>query len=296
MDWEDLRHFTALVQEGSLSAAARRLGVEHATVGRRVAALEAASGVKLVDRRSGRYRLTPAGGRLAGIAERMAAEALAAERAMRSLRGPVETEISVSAPPAIASRIIAPRLTELAQAYPHLRVLLASDAREVSLVRGEADLAVRLSRPAGARLVARRIGSVTYRPYAACGYMQGRDNADVVFLGLDESLAGAPHERWMRRLAGDRRIGLRTNDLAVQCAAASAGLGVAVLPDFLAVNAGLVPVNLADRDDLAGGPVTRDIWLVWHEDLRNSADLHTVAEFIAGCVRRGADEQDAKPT
>lgn len=285
MDWEDLRHFTALVQEGSLSAAARRLGVEHATVARRVAALEAASGVRLVDRRSGRYRLTPAGERLAAIADRMAVEALAAERAMRSLREPAEVEISVSAPPAIASRIVAPRLPELAQANPRLRLRLASDARDVSLVRGEAELAVRLSRPTGGRLVARRIGRVTYRPYAASGYMQARDAADVVFLGLDDSLAAAPHERLMRRLAGDRRIALRTNDLAVQCAAASAGMGVAVLPDFLAMEAGLVPVDFADRDDLSGGPVTRDVWLVWHEDLRDSPDLRAVADFLSSCFR-----------
>lgn len=285
-DWEDLRHFAALVQEGSLSGAARRLKVEHATVARRVAALESASGVKLVDRRSGRYRLTAAGERLAASAGRIALETQAAERILRSLREPADVEISVSAPPAIARRIVAPRLPELARTHPRLRLRLAAEAQDVSLVRGEAELALRLSRPTLARLVVRRIGRVTYRPYAACGYMQGRAAADVAFIGLDDSLGAAPHEVWMRRLAGDRRIALRTNDLSIQCAAAAAGLGVAVLPDFLAEAEGLTRVDPASGDGSETAALHRDVWLVMHEDLRDQPDIRAVAGFLAGCLAR----------
>src|SRR5690348_1730449 len=103
LDWNDLHHFVTLAREGTLSAAARTLGVDHATVARRVAALEAAMALKLVDRRARSYALTDDGKRIADIAAPMEDIAFAVERATQASQPGVSGEVSVSAPPSLAN-------------------------------------------------------------------------------------------------------------------------------------------------------------------------------------------------
>src|SRR5258706_7618947 len=117
-DWEDLHHFAVFCREKSLSAAARRLQVDHVTVARRIAALEAGLDLKLVDRRARAYDLTPDGLRLSALAERMDDEAFSLDRAARSLQSDLAGDVSVSAPPAMASTVIAPRFGDLRRQHP----------------------------------------------------------------------------------------------------------------------------------------------------------------------------------
>lgn len=279
LDWDDLRHFTALADEGSLSAAARRLRVEHATVARRIAALEASVGVKLVDRRAGRYALTPDGERVAECARRMEAETFAIERAIHARRERASVEVSVSAPPAMATKLIAPHLALFRKAHPNIRIWLRGDSRTVSLPRREADIALRLARPSDQPLVARKVGAVTYRLYGSADYLASREEADFEFITFDESLDSAPHQVWMKGIIGDRPIVMRTNDMAVQCAAAETHVGIAALPSFLGEAAALRQADPANRS------ITRDLWVTYHEDLRDNAAVVTVAAFLAECVK-----------
>ncbi|MBB4039661.1 DNA-binding transcriptional LysR family regulator [Microvirga flocculans] len=279
IDWDDLRHFIALADEGSLSAAARRLRIEHATVARRVAALEAAIGVKLVDRRSGRYTLTPDGEQVAEHARRMEAEAFAMERTVHARQDETFTEISVSAPPVIASHVIAPHLAKFMSSNPRLHLRLMGESRTVSLPRREADLAVRLSRPGEMSLVARKIGTITYRLYGSPEYLASRQEDRFGFIGFDESLEDAPHQVWLKKLAGPRPIVFRTNEMAIQHAAAVAHVGIAALPSFM----GKVG-NLQDADP-EGRSIARDVWLTFHKDLRGNAAVSAVATFLAECLR-----------
>ncbi len=278
--WDDLRHFAALAEEGTLTRAARRLGVEHATVARRIAALEAAAGARLVDRRSGRYLLTPTGERVAAHARRIGAEALALERTLLGDREDLDAEVSVTAAPLLLARVVAPRLPGFLAAHPRLRLRLVAEARNLSLPRREADLALRLSRPEDMSLIARRVGAIEYGLYAAPGYAAGRDPADWRFVGFDDSLGSAPHQLWLEAQAGDRPIVLRSNDLQVQWAAARAGVGVIGLPVFAAE--GLVRLQ-------PGTALLRDLWLAYHRDLRGSLAIGTVGDFLATCVRTLAD-------
>jgi len=286
--WDDLRHFIALADEGSLSAAARRLKVEHATVARRVAALEAATGVKLVDRRSGRYALTPDGERVAANARRMEAEAFAIERTVRARQDDLSGEVSVSAPPAMASHMIAPRLLRFRQSYPGLRLRLLGESRTVSLLRREADLALRLSRPSDASLIARKVGIIPYRLYASPDYLASRREEDFEFIAFDESLDEAPHQVWLKSRAGNRPIVFRTNDMAIQSAAAAAQIGIAALPAFIGEAGTLQRV---DPDDRA---ISRDLWLTFHRDLRDNAAVAAVAGFLVECVRGLSREHTGK--
>jgi DNA-binding transcriptional LysR family regulator len=281
LDWNDLRHFVVLAREGTLSAAARALGVDHATVARRVAALEASTALKLVDRRARSYALTEDGRRIAAAAGPMEEIAFAVERAMQAAKPGISGEVSISAPPSLANALIAPRLIELRRMHPNIFIKLIGEKRSASLNRREADLALRLSRPDENGLIARKIGHFGFSLYGAPSYLKETPPHAFAFIAYDASMDEAPQQQWLKAIAGNRAVVLRTSDLENQAAAARAGVGLAALPHFL-----------GDRDDglashdVGGKQVGRDVWLVVHRDLRRAPAVRVVMEFLAGCMRQ----------
>ena len=212
-DWEDIRHFVALAREGTLSAAARTLGVDHATVARRVAALEASTGLKLVDRRARATLLTEDGRRIAAVAAPMEEAAFALSRTAQAAKPGVDGEVTISAPPNFASAVIAPQLVRLRQQHPGIRIKLMGEKRRASLSRREADVALRLSRPVETGLFMRKIGSFGFSLYGAPAYLNKTPPHAFAFIGYDASMAESPQEVWLRAVIGEREVVLRTNDL-----------------------------------------------------------------------------------
>jgi len=277
-DWEDLHHFAVFARETSLSAAARRLDVDHATVARRIAALEASLAVKLVDRRARAYELTADGRRVAAIAERMDDEAYALGRAARSLQKGLDGEVVVSAPPALASACIAPRLDRLRAAHPGITLRLIGEKRAASLSRREADLAVRLSRPTEGGLITRKLGGLAFALYATGAYLSSLPSAGHCFIAGDRDFDDLPQQRWVKAVAAGRPVVLQANDQLSQLAAAQAGVGIAALPVYLAeADPTLVRVTAKPAT------ISRDIWLVVHRDLQKSPLVRAVAAFLADC-------------
>lgn len=281
LQWDDVRHFLALARLGSLSAAARKLGVEHSTVARRVEALEQALAVRLFDRLPRGWALTPEGETLAHQARKLEDEALAFARValgVSSLQGTVR----LSAPPGMAAHFLVPRLAARRQDWPGIELEVMGETREVNLARGEADLALRLSRPSAPGLVTRPLGAMGYGMYAAPRYAE-RAPEQWEFLGYDDSLRLVPHQQWLEGVAAGRRFILRSNDMTALWQAARAGLGIAALPHFIGrVDAGLVALPAPTR------PAPRQIWLVMHPDVRRSPRVRVVADVVAALV---ADEQ-----
>jgi DNA-binding transcriptional LysR family regulator len=279
-DWEDIRHFVTLAREGTLSAAARTLGVDHATVARRVAALETSTGLKLVDRRARATALTEDGKRIAAIAAPMEEAAFALGRAAQAAKPGIDGEVSVSAPPNFASSVIAPQLVRLRQQHPGIRLELIGEKRRASLSRREADVALRLLRPVEAGLFVRRIGSFGFSLYGAPAYLEKTPPHAFAFIGYDPSMAESPQEVWLGTIIGEREVALRTNDLETQAAAARSGLGLAALPHYL----GDEDPRL-QRHEVTQKPISRDVWLVVHRDLRQVPAVRAVMEFLANCVK-----------
>ena len=279
-DWEDIRHFVALAREGTLSAAARTLGVDHATVARRVAALEASTGLKLVDRRARATLLTEDGRRIAAVAAPMEEAAFALSRTAQAAKPGVGGEVTISAPPNFASAVIAPQLVRLRQQHPGIRIKLMGEKRRASLSRREADVALRLSRPVETGLFMRKIGSFGFSLYGAPAYLNKTPPHAFAFIGYDASMAESPQEVWLRAVIGEREVVLRTNDLETQIAAARSGLGVAALPHYL----GEGDPRL-QRHDVPGRPVSRDVWLLVHRDLRQVPPVRAVMEFLVSCLK-----------
>ena len=294
--WDDLRLFLAIARAGSLTAAAAQVGVNQSTMSRRLAALEAAVGQVLVERVPGGpgghgvYVCTPAGERMVRAVERIEGEVHAM---MRDLGlGPVGLEgaVRLSAPEALASHFLAPRLPALRAEHPGLAIELVTDERP-RLGRRDADLGLTLGLPTEPDLFVRKLGEVVFAAYAAKSYVaeHGWPEAGEVgpglgghaAIGYTDDQADLPEAAWFNRLAKGARPVLRTSAILSQFEAVRAGVGIAALPCYLADPAG----SLVRLTDPAQGP-RREIWLGVHRDLRHAPRLRAVIEFLSGMVRR----------
>src|SRR5215831_19834926 len=186
IDWEDVRFFVALARHGSLSAAARSLTVNHATVARRLAALEQTLATKLFKRRPTGYELTPAGRSALEAADAMegAAAALARLEPDAALSGLVR----ITAVPSLAEAFLLPRLAPLQQQHPALDLEIMAERRPISLQRHQSDIALRLGRPERGDLLARCVARVAYRFYATRGWRDRlKQGVAPAFVGFDEA-------------------------------------------------------------------------------------------------------------
>lgn len=273
-DWPDLEILVAIVRAGSLAAAGRELGIHHVTVGRRLSALEANLGVKLIDRLPRQAVLTAAGAEIAELAGRIETTVDTIRLRGRGEREAVSGTVSISAPPLAAVELIATGLAPLLAAEPDLRIVLRASAGVASLARGEADIAVRLVPPDQPGLIARRVTQVVLGLYATPVHRE-RPTGDWRFIAYDDTLAHVPHSRWFETYIDGRPVALRSSDVYVQMAAARAGIGVAMLPTLIAEPCR----DLVLVDEAA--PQPRDAWLVVHPDLRKSRAVRAVLDALA---------------
>jgi DNA-binding transcriptional LysR family regulator len=284
MQWDDVRYFLALVEGGSLSAAARTLRVEHTTVSRRAGALESALGVRLFDRLPRGWRLTAEGSDLLPVAHRLEAEAAALERsALGASR--MAGKVRISAAPVVISHFLLPDLERAArQRFPDVELELVGERRGVNLVRGEADIALRIGVvDFGQGLVVRTLGHVGYGLYGTPGEVR-RPVPDRRYLGFDDSMLGTPQRLWLDEAALTGRVVLRANDLLVLHRAAQEGCGIALLPHFLARCApGLTPAELP-RAPARERPFS----LLLHPDVRRSRRVKAVADAIGALAKARA--------
>ncbi|MGZ5202017.1 MAG: LysR family transcriptional regulator [Telluria sp.] len=272
-DWDDLRFFLALCEAGTLSGAARAVGVEHTTVARRIDALETALGSRLFNRFPRGWSLTGAGTALVPYARTLEDDVHALLNAARGA-SEVAGVVSISAPPALSACLLAPRLRTPLSRLPGVEIDLRAEARTADLMRRQADIALRFARPTSPGLVIKMLAQVDYALYANEDYARSRQPVQWEFLGYDDLQQDAPQQEWLDKLRGARRYSLRSNDLLTLLQAAVAGCGVAVLPRYAAAG---VP-GLAMLDPSC--PVRRKLWLVMHGDVRRSPPVRAVADEI----------------
>ncbi|KQR77144.1 LysR family transcriptional regulator [Burkholderia sp. Leaf177] len=277
IDWQDMRIFLALGRYGSLSATARALRVNHATVARRVQSLEESVGKKLVERRPEGYVLTPAGHDALKVAAEMEVAAQTMKHAGTSdgdgsLRGLVR----INAPPALAQGFILSRLTQLAESYPGIDIDLATNLRSVSLDRHKADIAVRVGRLVDADLIAKSLGGMAFGFYGAQAQCERIERGEPpVFVNFNEESADMPGTSWLTQHFPRARISLRAENHILQAIAARDGAGLALLPHYL--GRALSGLSLC-----ALGPVppSRDMWLLIRRQDRNVPTLRVVMQHL----------------
>jgi DNA-binding transcriptional LysR family regulator len=274
-NWDDLRYFLAVSEAGSLSGAARATGVEHTTVARRIEALETALATRLFDRFPKGWSLTAAGAALLPYASKVEDDMHALMR-IASGSAQLRGSVRVSAPPALAAYLLAPRLRATLRRLPGIEIDLRGEARRTDLTRREADIALRFERPSAPGLAVRQLASIHYGLYASAAYLAAHTSAQWEFVGYDALLQDAPQQRWLDEIRGARRYSLRSNDLAALYQAALADCGVAVLPHYMVDASGDALVAI----DTPACPVTRALWIVMHDDVRRSAPVRAVADEL----------------
>jgi len=277
--WDDARIFLSIARHGTLSGAATFLGLGVATVSRRLDRLEAALAVTLFSRHQNGYRLTDDGQALLERAEALEHAGFAFGEAAQN-QGRVMGSVRLATAENLADPLIIPSLGQLFSKYPDLNVEIVSGVQTLNLHRRDADLAVRMVKPEAGNVTIKRLGTLGFGLYGARSYIDNRHahlDATVfdedVFIGWAQSHSHLPAAKWMTRTLRDRACKIETNTLSAQLAAAKSGIGLAVLPHFLAHQAGLVCM-------LPQIGVDQPIWLVIHSDLVHSRRVRAVADHL----------------
>lgn len=275
-DWDDLRIFVAAARAGSLGGAAQRLGVDAATVGRRVARLETALKSTLVVRSTTGLHLTAAGAQLLdmGLEAESAMEAVARVARPDTLAGVVR----VSASEGFGVTLMAPALPRLRLTSPGLRIELAATSGFLSPSRREVDMAITLSAPDAARLIVEPLTPYQLALYASPEYLAGNGRPDTVdrlgdfdVVGYIDDLIYAPELRYLDEVRPGLTPHLASSSIRAQREIITAGGGIGVLPCFMA--AGLERV-------LPDILIERRFWLSTHREVHDTARLRTVRTWL----------------
>jgi DNA-binding transcriptional LysR family regulator len=286
MNWDDVRIFLAVARSGQILGAARLLGLNHATVARRLTTLEEALGSKLFTRKTNGSELSGEGERFLVHAERMESAMLAASESTGA-DSLLEGTVRVGAPDGFGVAFLAPRLGELTERHRGLRIELVPVPRAFSLSRREADIAVTLERPREGRLVARKLTDYRLGLYAAQTYLDRHgtpqalsDLAEHRLVGYVEDLLYTASLDYTAEFLKGWRSGLAVSSAMGQTEAVRAGAGIGILHAFMTRrDTGLIPV-------LPAHTLTRSYWTVVHEDLRSIRRVALVAEFLSEIVAR----------
>jgi DNA-binding transcriptional LysR family regulator len=287
-NWNDWRYLLAVARSQTLAGAARRLGVDDTTVARRLATLQQRLGVPLYQRSpEGTLALTRAGERAVLRAERIEREFGALGAELTGLDGMAAGAVRLTAVPIVANRILVPASAALLTHHPGLQLDIIGEARDLSLTRREADLALRLARPqtGGTRVLARRIGALHYAAYApaAC---PPREAEKLPWITYDEAMAHLPQARWIAARAADRGeaiAALRVADADSVLEAVIAGLGRSLLPAAIAEGETRLRRIGSGRSAPA---LSRELWLLVHRELKSLARIEAVIDWIEAIAPR----------
>jgi DNA-binding transcriptional LysR family regulator len=290
-DWGDLRFFLATARRGSTLAAARELGVNQTTIARRIAALETALSIRLVDRNRDGYRLTEAGTAILAQAERVAAEADTIERLVARRKRDLTGVIRVTAPTIFTDVILTPWLAEFMDIYPDIKVEVIATERRLDLRRGEADIAIRASqRPYGPGLLMRKLAACPWGLYCSQTYFakhgtpaRAGDLNDHILIGADGNLSSFDPLIWLTKIAPRAKVRTASSTILNTLVAIRAGHGVGALPR---------DVGNSQKDLIECFPMP-DFGFAWYilmpEGLRDVPRVKAFNKFIvdrAGSLKR----------
>lgn len=287
MDWDNLRYFLELARAGTLVGAARRLGVDHTTVARRIQGLEKDMGAALFAREAAGHRLTEAGRHLQPQVEAMERAFRAVESAAPSSDEGLAGLVRIGATEGFGTVVLAPQLALFAKAHPRLVIDVLAMPRLVQLSRREADIVISLERPVRGSVVVSRLTDYVLELYASVSYLEQQgpivsrdDLKGHSFISYVDDLLFSKELQYLNELHRPDRFALRSTSILAQYQATVAGAGIAVLPTFIAGN------NPALRRVLPGqASFTRTFWMSMPSETRHVARIQAVWEFVRQTVQ-----------
>lgn len=290
-NWNDLRFFLAVARSRTISLAGRRTGTDHATVGRRISALEAALGLQLFERNPRGYNLTQHGEALLGMASAMEAEAVKIEETVAGQQEGLTGAIRISTPEGFGNFFLASRIGALAAAHPRLAVEMITIQQIVALSRREADVAVTMTLPAGGNFVHEHLTDYRLFVYASRDYLaaapaiRSRDDlGDHPFIGYVDDLIFTRALNYLPEIRPHLRARLQNSSLHAQLSATVAGYGLCVLPAYVACTAPDLVAVLPGEVSLR-----RSYWMVADSDMAETAQVRLTQRFLRSLLAEAGD-------
>ena len=275
--WDDLVYVLEVGRAGSLSGAARALRINHSTVFRRLGSIEQRLGVRLFDRQPAGHVPTAAGEAVIRLAEQLEVELGDLERRLAGQDLRPSGTVRITTTDTLIEPLM-PILADFQARYPEIVLELVPASQFFNLSKRDADVALRPSLSPPTDLYGRRVGRIAFAPYASRKYIaesgyRGLDSAHR-WLGLDDSLSHIEPHRWLRENVATERIVLRASSFLALVEAARLGMGVALLPCYMADGDPKLERLSQPLEDLA-----TDLWLLVHHDLRGTARVRAFLDF-----------------
>jgi DNA-binding transcriptional LysR family regulator len=283
MEWDDLRYFLAVARAGSLVDAARQLRTSPATVGRRVAALEAQLDARLFDRKQTGYALTESGAAIHKKAEEVEEAVLSVEREALGRDLHARGRVRLATSDELAANLIAPHFGEFRRCHPHVVLEVVAQTDLANLSRRDADVALRSARPEQHNLIIRRAGWWKGGLYAAKSYAAAhnlepggiRNFCNLDIITWTEEFAHFRGGPWFAEHARDATVVLQANSRRIHYSACKAGIGLAILP-CLTADRDPDLIRLLPPEQVFVG----ELYLVTHRDLARTARVRAVIDFF----------------
>jgi len=282
LDWGWLRDFGVVAEEGSLSEAARRLGVSQSTLTRRMAALEDELGSEVLRRGPRGIQLTETGEAILEPIRRMSGEVRQVDLVATGRDATLSGSVRISTTEGLANHWLTPTLRDFQRAHPAIHFEMDVRNRNANLLRREADIAIRLGRPRQQELVARRMAELRVGLFASTAYLEryGRpatraELAEHRTICFDETLRDTGVGSWIEKHLGGGNVVYRANGLMTQLEAVRCGWGIGFSSLFIARGLPELERVVEEVEHAI------DLWLVTHPGLRRSARIRAVYDFLA---------------
>jgi len=282
MNWDDMRLFLAVARTGSISGAAKQLGVQHSTVSRRMRQLEDKLGARLIERKQTGYELTPSGERIKLAAERIESEVLAVDGELldkdTSLLGPLR----VTAINNMASSVLMPMFSSFSQQHPEVELHIIVSNTDASLPQREADIAIRLTNTPGDTLIGTRMVTVASTIYGSRDYLERlcQQENKPIWIGVE---CCSFHKSWTKQNCGDQPHYFFSDDTLLTMAAIREGLGVSYLPCFMGDSDPLL-----ERYSEPDPAHDLGLWILLHPDLKRTARVLMFRDHMLNAIRQQA--------
>lgn len=287
MDWDNLRFFLEVARKGSIRAASDTLAVNHSTVSRRITAFEKKLGVRLFERIPDGYALTAAGEEMLKSAQHIEEEVVKLDRQVIGRDAELSGVLRVTMPTALATHLLMPDIAAFTKKYPGIHLELAFSSEEFNLRKREADIAIRLTHKPPEYLVGRRVLQPAKGVYASHDYLKsnhpGAHPEKLRWIGWDEVSSQPPWNKDSR--FASLPVVHRADDMAAQLEAVKAGMGIAILPCFMADT---IP-TLQRLELITSKSFCGDLWILRHEDLRATARVRAFVDFMIEAFEQHRD-------
>ncbi|MCM2472886.1 LysR family transcriptional regulator [Rhizobium sp. CG5] len=281
MNWDDVRMFLAVARTGQILAASKRLGVNHATLSRRVTALEESLQTRLLIRRTNGCELSPEGEIFLHAAERMETEMLAAQSSIGRIDSAVAGTVRIGAPDGFGVAFLASRLGRLTQRHPDLKIQLVPVPRTFSLSQREADIAITIERPEQGRLVSSKLTDYTLGLYAAQSYLDAAGVPERVEalkdhrrVGYVEDLLYSASLNFTAEVMRNWNATFEISSATGQTEAVRSGAGIGILHSYIARQ---YPELVRVLPEIA---IRRAYWTTYHESARELVRVRTVVDYL----------------